>query len=343
MRKKLSKFKPFLLMLGLTSAPLLAQESSETDTPEVDKTSEETKPEASEAELKATQKASDDEEHSVMPLWGDDARARGYTLPRPYGFSLSYIKIQSVAEINKIELAGGAKGGIDSLDIGTSNADFIGTNVTARLDMWLFPFLSVYGILGVTHGESEATITKFDCNRTTVAIGFKAFCTALQNNNDAIIGAPFAVELDGITYGGGMTLAGGAGNWFAIVDVNMSQTQMQSIGGTVNAQVAAPRAGYIFNVGENSQIRPYIGAFYQDADQTVDGTLAELNLPDVLHDLIIEIAPNATFAVEQEGAVKWNGVIGANFSINRRWDITTEWGYGKRHHGFISAAYRWGN
>lgn len=331
------------MILSLTSTPLSAQESSETDTSEVEKNSEETKPEASEVDLKARQKASDDEEHSVMPLWGDDARARGYTLPRPYGFSLSYIKIQSVAEINKIELAGGAKGGIDSLDIGTSNADFIGTNVTTRLDMWLFPFLNIYGILGVTHGESEATITKFDCNRSTVAIGFKVFCTALQNNNDAIIGAPFAVELDGLTYGGGMTLAGGAGNWFAIVDVNLTQTQMQSIGGTVNAQVAAPRAGYIFNVGENSQIRPYIGAFYQDADQTVDGTLAELNLPDVLHDLIIEIAPNATFAVEQEGAVKWNGVIGANFSINRRWDITSEWGFGKRHHGFISAAYRWGN
>ena len=57
----------------------------------------------------------------------------------PLRIFLSYIKIQSVAKINKIELVGGAKGGIDSLDIGTSNAD-LGTNVTTRLDMWLFPF-----------------------------------------------------------------------------------------------------------------------------------------------------------------------------------------------------------
>ncbi|UJF18467.1 hypothetical protein L0B53_15790 [Vibrio sp. SS-MA-C1-2] len=37
---------------------------------------------------------------SLFPIWGDEAEKRGYTLPKPYGLSFSYMDINDSITVN---------------------------------------------------------------------------------------------------------------------------------------------------------------------------------------------------------------------------------------------------
>ena len=41
---------------------------------------------------------------SFFPIWGDEAEARGYTLPKPYGLSLSYMDMSNPVSVNSIPI-----------------------------------------------------------------------------------------------------------------------------------------------------------------------------------------------------------------------------------------------
>jgi hypothetical protein len=64
-------------------------------------------------------------------------------------------------------------------------------NASARLDVWLLPFLNVYGLVGYTRGRTRGSLFV-----TLPALGI----------NEVL---PLLAEFNGPTYGGGATVAGG--------------------------------------------------------------------------------------------------------------------------------------
>ncbi len=43
---------------------------------------------------------------SYFPIWGDEARARGYSIPLPYGVNLSYMNIRQDIMVDSITFSG---------------------------------------------------------------------------------------------------------------------------------------------------------------------------------------------------------------------------------------------
>lgn len=41
-------------------------------------------------------------ESRVLPIWGDEARARGYDLPEPFGVSYGYMNLRQDIKVDKI-------------------------------------------------------------------------------------------------------------------------------------------------------------------------------------------------------------------------------------------------
>lgn len=92
-----------------------------------------------------------------LPIWKEKAEALGYNLPKPFGLNLSYMSMEQGINVDSIALKG--LGGIEKLVDMQAEPGKQATDVmTLRADVWLFPFLNVYGLIGTLDGYSETDV-----------------------------------------------------------------------------------------------------------------------------------------------------------------------------------------
>ncbi|MBB1200277.1 hypothetical protein EGM70_08220 [Enterobacteriaceae bacterium 89] len=295
--------------------------------------------------------STDSADSSMFPIWGDEARARGYSLPLPFGVGVNYMNMRQNINVDSISLTGLNFRGYpipnDMFDIGVGNTREQSKTENLRLDMWVFPFLNVYGILGHTKGSSVSQISvNSDPSRYDSG-------TILHPNPDHIISQAvhagyesgalqdlkFKLNFEGTTYGAGFTLAGGYQNWFALVDTNYTQTNFDILDGKTSALTVSPRVGYRFNlqgIAGPSHLSVWVGSMYQNVDQEFRGNLSDLNLPSAL-DSVVE---DGRFDVKQHLTSPWNMLVGAQYDVTENFNILTEFGFNDRNSFFISGEYR---
>ncbi|MDO6542128.1 hypothetical protein [Photobacterium sanguinicancri] len=280
---------------------------------------------------------------SFFPIWGNEAEKLGYTLPKPYGISVSYMDMSNPVTVDSIELTGAPM--LEAIDIDAKNATFTGSNITVRADVWVFPFMNVYGIIGYTQGESKAKINSVSCDSSKFD-GPNLLCGVINAVGDKLPeNTMFNLEMDGGTYGIGTTLAGGVGNWFALLDMNYTYTSISAIEGDIRTFVAAPRVGYRWEYDGGRELRVFTGVMYQKVDQFLVGDIASLGLPSVVVAAADKIAKdagneNAGFEVSQHASSNWNNVVGMQYAFNRDWDVLIEAGFGARESLFFALGRR---
>ncbi|TOF66146.1 hypothetical protein CGJ17_06215 [Vibrio parahaemolyticus] len=191
---------------------------------------------------------------SFFPIWGDEAEKRGYSLPKPYGLSLSYMDMSNPITVNSIDLTGHPV--LEALDIDANHADFKGSNITLRGDVWIFPFMNIYGIIGYTQGTSTAKINALSCDTSSVqGIGNKVLCSLLDAAGDELPdSAAFELEMDGGTYGAG-TLAEefdqlGQDEWLYSVGVGYRFEIKQRVNLRLDIGFGNDQSGFYFAINE---------------------------------------------------------------------------------------------
>ncbi|MHA2859856.1 TonB-dependent receptor [Vibrio harveyi] len=250
-----------------------------------------------------------------LPIWKEKAEALGYNLPKPFGLNLSYMSMEQGINVDSIALKG--LGGIEKLVDMQAEPGKQATDVmTLRADVWLFPFLNVYGLIGTLDGYSE----------TDVNVKVKLPFVKPQRIEN------FRLDLDGYTKGLGFVLAGGYDQWFALVDASYTQTNLTVIDGSIDALVVSPRVGYDFHQN-GVPIRFWVGAMYQDVEQELSGSLKDLGLPQFLGGVI---PSGARFEVKQRLESEWNTIAGMQYQINEDWYLLGEAGFGDRQSIFFS-------
>ncbi|BBM67338.1 hypothetical protein VA249_39840 [Vibrio alfacsensis] len=242
-----------------------------------------------------------------LPIWKEEAEALGYTLPKPFGLNLSYMSMEQGINVNSIALKNVKLGplNLDGLPLEAGAGKQATDVMTLRADVWLFPFLNLYGLVGTLDGYSETTVK------------LKVF-------GHTLLETPFRLDLDGYTYGGGFVLAGGYKQLFALVDASYTQTNLNVIDGAIDAIVVSPRIGYDFN-NHGVPVRFWVGAMYQNVEQELAGTLkqAGINLP-------------GRFEVKQQLTSEWNTIAGMQYQFNEDWYLLGEAGFGDRKSIFFS-------
>jgi len=256
-----------------------------------------------------------------LPIWKEEAEALGYELPKAIGFNLSYMGMQQGINVDSIALNGLKMDWLD-LDLDAQPGKQITNVLTARADVWLFPFLNIYALIGKLDGFSETDVN--------ANIGIK-------RKNGKVIPIlerkieNFRLDLDGYTTGVGFVLAGGYDQWFGLVDASYTQSTLTVIDGSINAIVISPRVGFDFNKN-GIPVRIWAGAMYQNVEQELSGSLVDLGLPPILANL----APNGEFEVKQHLATNWNPIAGFQYQVNPSWYLLGEVGFGERQSFFIS-------
>lgn len=260
---------------------------------------------------------------SGLPIWGEEAEARGYQIPYPFGIGITAYSARQPVNIQDLQL--GRNGPPVSVKnfLQINTVDTSQQNVSAKLDVLVFPFLDVYALGGYTTGTTKGLI---------------------QVPGDPILGIiePRELQLNaafhGPTYGAGLTLQGGSkvSDWhdltaIAVADWNRTETNLSFENESLIANtkpvatVFSARVGLHFAVGDSNGAAVWAGAMHQSIQQEVAGSVANTNLQ---------------FAVIQSPTKPWNTLLGGLFEFGKDGYVLFEGGVGARTAILASAVYR---
>ncbi len=233
------------------------------------------------------------EKHFFLPLMGGKAREQGYSLPRALGVGVNFISINRPTEITSVR-AGVNNTGLNEIDHLSFSALASVRTVMCRFDAWLLPFLNVYGLGGYIWNTSRVDVTIDLPERPG---------TEITSNG----------ELEGPTYGGGTTLAGGYKWFFASADFNITYSQLNELSEFV-AKLYSVRLGWNGMAGD-SPIRLYSGAEYWDTKRTIGGSIP-------VEDGVVE---TVEFAVDQEPVDPMTIIVGTSVTVSENFWLVLEY------------------
>jgi len=295
----------------------------------------------------------------VFPILGQGAYKKGFDIPYPIGLMANYMWMKQNLEFDNLQL--GLK--TDNIDIPLTDVEFIefgeNTNTSyaynVRPDIWVLPFLNVYGIFGGGQSKTEVNLTT----------PFPLYSNVEQGLSTA---------------GFGVMGAGGIGPvWFS-VDANWTWSKPELLDKPVRVNVLGIRFGHTFKfkTRPDRNIALWAGAMRMEMNSETSGEIKLIDaLPpetwerrdeivnnyydwydndasigqkviadQVLTPIVerIEAADGESiirYGMDKQVMEKWNGTIGGQFQLNKRWMFRSEAGLiGNRKSFLVSVNYR---
>jgi len=232
-----------------------------------------------------------------LPLLGQKAIDAGEELPLPLGIAVAYygvrrdINVKSVsASLNDQPLQSVDQ--FASFDVRTEVQ-----SATVRLDVWVLPFLNVFGVFGGIDNVSDI--------RADVTLG----------------GTNYAIRADGsfsgMTTGFGAVLAGGFNNYFMTLDGTKVYSELGDAFDTnFSGEIYNLRAGWKGKIeGHNTRI--WVGATYWDTEREMTGSV----------DTGGGVVQKINFKVVQEPADASNMSLGFNYEITPKVTLVADYGF----------------
>ncbi len=198
----------------------------------------------------------------ALPIWGDKATAAGFDLPYSAGVGVQYLNSVAPLTIENL-MVGFNYGEMQDLDglvrFDKSEATAQGLNV--RPDIWLFPFLNVYAILGKNQGSTD--------------VGWGMWLPDTSGVERQVFRADSKVDFTATTFGLGLTpTIGVAGAWLAL-DMNMTWSDVPQLDDPAFAFVFGPRLGKIIKLKKpQSNLNFWVGGFRLHLSSQTTGSIA---------------------------------------------------------------------
>ncbi|MCJ7758149.1 MAG: hypothetical protein MUP24_08365 [Gillisia sp.] len=301
---------------------------------------------------------------NVFPIWGQKAYQKGFDIPYPTGLMVNYFYVKQGLIIDNLRLGLLTENrnipltGVDFVEFGDNFST--ANTVMFRPDLWVFPFLNVYGVFSTGTSRTEVNIT----------VPFELQSIVEQNIN---------------TSGFGVTAAGGLGPVWIAIDGNITWTKPEFLEKAVKAKTFGIRLGHNF-VNKNKPYRNigiWVGAMKVSLSSN---TVGDVKMKDALSPEIFDRAdeiaadyytwlgslnpnnPVDAIKIEKANQIltpiveriesadgeaiirygidkglkqEWNGLVGAQLQWNKNWTLRTEAGVvGDRKSLLISLNYR---
>jgi hypothetical protein len=258
------------------------------------------------------------EDQSFFPLmrgFKTKAVKAGAVFPKPYGVSASMYYQQQLMEISKIRLGNleiSEEGGV--IDFDDSNIRNTVTTSQFRADVWVLPFVNVYGMVGRVNSFNDINLS----------IILNPPPGSPDLGDIELLKERTIANVNGTVAGFGTVVAGGYGKVFANVNLTWAKTWLNEVNSTQKAFVAFPMAGLTTKFANL-----FAGGIYQNTGQSNKGSFMGSSGQTVQYEL-------------QFSASRWNYVIGLNKSIGS-WSMVLFQGFGERTNSVIEVGYRFGN
>jgi hypothetical protein len=230
---------------------------------------------------------------SSLPFMKDKVGDR--ELPRPWGVSLDFYTMDQDYDIKDLKFA------IPGVSLGDPSKIKVSNEVQhfdIQGDVWLLPFLNVFGLIGRVDIDTFVDFTQADIEGLPIALG------------------KLPVSFNGTVYGGGFTLAYGTENWFTSVTTAWTTTNTSGdLKSSVSSTSVQPRIGLL-----RSNWRFWTGGMYLKTDEKHSGVFS------------LPVIGDVPFEIELESKDKWNYAVGAGYAFNDRVNLSLELGFGNRTH-----------
>ena len=284
-----------------------------------------------------------------FPIWGKKVVDKGFELPLPFGLNVQYLYNYQEITIGNLQLGvngGGLEDVSDFIDVGFST---IATNtVQLRPDLWVLPFLNVYGLIGVGTNLVDVTLGQ--------PVEFKT-----------------QVDRDALIYGFGGNLSGAISRYFVQANGNLSWADVDGVDQRTSATSFSARIGRSFLLPKKMRIAGWLGAMRLGI-QT--GTSGSIRLGDVLpglgdsladyqnsdwynelspvlqgkvDDFVAEIVARdpadttVEYALDKTFTSQWSIVFGGLYQFTPHWMINWEYSQsGTRGALLLNLNYRFG-
>lgn len=236
-----------------------------------------------------------------LPLMKSLAEDRGVTLPPAVGAGYVVTVLERNVAVSDIRIGLGTNPPQSLQRFSVEEFSTTSVNQIVRGDIWVLPCLNLYAVVGETRskGNLVATIEQFPLPSSPT------------------FDIPIAIQLDGLTYGGGGTLGIGTKKYFATLDANYTRTDFNQLASELTALVITPRFGAVINQ-PCYKGAVHVGAMYQDTKQTVDVIIDEPTLGQIRVE-VDQFEPNP-----------WNFLVGTLWVIDERLHAVVELGMGGR-------------
>jgi opacity protein-like surface antigen len=193
----------------------------------------------------------------ILPILGKKTTKAGFDLPYSAGLGLNYFWQRSAIIIDNLQIGfnNGPKTNLDEI-IKFNDATSETNGINFRPDIYLFPFLNIYGIIGKSKSSTEINASL----RISDSIPTVNFSTT--------------AEFTGTTVGFGLTpTIGVAGAWLA-VDMNFTWSDIDALEKPVYAFILDPRIGKAFKFKKQRAMAIWVGGFRIKLDSGTDGSLS---------------------------------------------------------------------
>ncbi len=185
----------------------------------------------------------------ALPIWGAKAVKRGYNIPYPAGLSVQYYGQRSDITIDNL-MVGFNNGPTYDLDgiVRFDKAEAISDGASLRPDIWLFPFLNLYAIFGVSKASTN--------------VGYSLWLPDSAGNEQKLISLGSTVDFTATTMGFGLTPTLGVGGGWMALDMNFTWTDIPQLNEPASAFVFDPRVGKAFRLRRaDENINVWVGGF----------------------------------------------------------------------------------
>jgi hypothetical protein len=229
----------------------------------------------------------------ILPIWGKKVAEKGYKLPYSAGVSVNYFWQKSDLVIKNLMVGfnNGPQYDLDEI-VRFNDATAEASAVTIRPDVWILPFLNIYGIFG----KAQAS--------TSINAGI--WVPDADNNWTEVTSFKTKADFQAVTVGLGMTPTIGIGGGWLALDMNVAWTDIDELDKPAMSFIFGPRLGKTFKFNKPDQnIAVWVGAFRVHLKSGTNGNIA---LADVLSlDGAQEKVDNGlvTVAQKQESVDTW--------------------------------------
>lgn len=204
----------------------------------------------------------------ALPIWGEKVAQKGYKLPYSAGLSVNYFWQDSEINISNLQVGfnNGPLYNLDEIVRFDKSSVEVGA-ITIRPDIWLLPFLNVYGIFGKS--------------KPTTKINAGIWIPDGDNNWSQIASFNTKANFDATTFGLGLTPTIGIGGGWLALDMNMSWSDVDALDKPAFSYIFGPRLGKTFKLPKpDRNIAVWVGGFRVHIEGNTKGNIA---LSDVLN------------------------------------------------------------
>jgi hypothetical protein len=299
--------------------------------------------------------ATAEREHGIFPLWGDKARAKGFTLPEPFGFMVNYYYQQSDVEISNLQLRFNGGEWLDASGlIQVPKATATASTLAIRPNLMLFPFLSVYALFSSGATETDVNVEILPPDQVI------AFDTTAKSGAQVLaLGATFQMGYRG---------------FFGVADFNGAVSDVERMADLVGSNLLSFRLGYNFGTPGGRGFALWAGTAGQVLDVDTEGSvrLGEV-LPDpsgdridaaearcdalppgrvrdqcdeivqAMRDLSAGVQDSTVdYRLDKKPAGTWNMIVGAQYALDSHWHFRAETTFlNSRFSALAAVEYRW--